>query len=181
MDAGEVQQELLTRLDEAGLSNLVVQSHSQDLGGELFVEVVLSDGAKVDEVSGVAKKVLKDANCDERNYSLVVRPKWEIEKIGDMVPAYGPSGGLRAATLIPVTIRSGNTLTTATVSVTKLAEMNLDQILGRKADLREVARIVIDGALSRTGSSAWDPTVEDYLEVASGAAANLSRMLRRTA
>ncbi len=183
MNAEEIQREMLRRLESAGLLPFMVRKspHVQDLGDELFVEIVLSDRSRLDEVSELMRQVLRAAGRNEEDYSLVVRPKWEIEEIGDLVPAYGPSGGLRAATLVPVTIRSGNSRQPVTVSVTKLAEAELDYILGRKTDLKEVAKIVVDGALRRAGSSAWDPIVEDYLEVASGEAANISRLLKKTA
>ena len=183
MSAEEIRREMMGRLDAAGLLPFLVRDspHVQDLGDELFVEIVLADRTRLDEVSELARQVLKAAGREKRNYSLVLRTKWEIEEVGGLAPAYGPSGGLRAATLIPVTMKSGDSLQTVTVSVTKLAEAELDYILGRKTDLREVAKIVVDGALRRNGSSAWDPTVEDYLEVASGAPTNISRMLKRTA
>jgi len=183
MSAEEIRHEMLGRLEAAGLAPYLVRDspHVQDLGDELFVEIVLLDRTRLDEASGLARQVLKTAGREQRNYSLVVRPKWEIKEVGGLAPAYGPSGGLRAATLVPVTLRSGDSLQAVTVSVTKLAEAELDYISGRKSDLREVAKIVVDGALRRGGSSSWDPTVEDYLEVASGAATNISRMLKRTA
>jgi len=183
VNAEEIQSEILKRMQAAGLVPFVVRKspYVQDLGDELFVEIVLSDKTRLDEVSDLARQVLNAAGRDERSYSLVVRPRWEIQDIGEVAPAYGTIGGLRAATLIPVTMRSGNTTQQVTVSVTKLAEAELDYILGRKTDLKEVAQIVVDGALRRGGSSYWDPVTEDYLEVASGSAANISRLLKRTA
>jgi hypothetical protein len=183
MTAEEILSEMVKRFEEAGLAAFVVRESTRvrELGDELLVEVVLSDPSRIDEVSELTRRILMDARRDERNYSLVVRAKWEIEEIGALVPARGESGGLRAATLIPITLRSGDAVTSVTVSVTKMAEMELDYILGRKTDLKEVAKIVVDGALRRGGSSAWFPKEEDYLEVASGAAANISRLLKRTA
>jgi hypothetical protein len=183
MDAEIIQREMQEQFRKAGLGSLLVNESSRvrDLGGEVFAEVVLADRTKLEEATELMKQILKDAKQDEKNYSLVVRSKWGIEEIGDPSPAFEPSGGLRAATLIPVTLRCGNELLKITVSVTKLAEWEFDEILGRKTDLRQVARIVVESALGRSGSSYWDPTVEDYLEVASGAAANISRMLKKTA
>ncbi|MHB1700320.1 MAG: hypothetical protein ACYCSN_09305 [Acidobacteriaceae bacterium] len=183
MDAEEVQQAMLERFKEAGLLPLVVRESSQvmDLGGEIFAEVVLTDRTRLDEASNLMRLVLKSAGRDEKNSSLVVRSKWSIADIGDPTPAYGQNGQVRAAVLIPVTLRSGDEDASVTVAVTTLAEMEFNRILGRKADLGQVARIVVESALRRSGSSFWDPITENYLEVASGAAANLSRMLKRTA
>ncbi len=177
-DTQQVQREMKEQFARAGLLPFLVEDSSEiyDLGGELFVEIVLSDRAKLEEATDLMRRLLNG-----KVYTLVIRSKWLLEKVGDPVPAYGQDGGLRAATLIPVTLQSGCERVSVTVAVTTLAAMEFDRILGRKVDLRQVAKIVIEGALRRGGRSFWDPTVENYLEVASGAVANISRLLKQTA
>lgn len=178
MGVEQIEREMRAEFDRAGLSPFFIEGSSEivDLDGEVHAEVVLSDWAKLDEAADLMKHILHG-----KRYSLIVRSKWLIEHVGDLAPAYEPSGGLRAAVLIPVTLRSGNERTTVTVSVTKMAEWEFELILGRKADLKQVARVVVESALRRGGRSFWDPTTENYLEVASGSVANISRLLKQTA
>ena len=183
MDVERVQHEMKDQFARAGLLPFLVEDLSQvlDVGNEFFVEVVLSDRAKLGEASDLIRQFLSGSALGGKSYTLVVRSKWLIEKIGDPVPAYGQDGGLRAAVLVPVTLQSGSERTLVTVAVTKLAEMEFDRILGRKIDPRQVAKPVVESALRRGGRSFWDPTSENYLEVASGAVANISRLLKQTA
>jgi hypothetical protein len=174
----QIQRDMKDGFDRVGLLPFLVEGSSEiyDLGGELYVDVVMSDRAKIDEADRIVRGLLKG-----EHYSLVVRSKWVIEEVGDLIPARGQDGGLRAAVLIPVMLRSGSERTSVTVSVTKMAEWEFDSILGRKTDLKRVATVVVESALRRGGSSFWDPITENYLEVASGAAANISRLLKQPA
>lgn len=178
IDVERMQREMKDEFDRAGLLPFLVEGSSEiyDLGGELYVDVVMSDRSKIDEADRLVRGLLNG-----KSYSLVVRSKWVIEEVGELVPARGKDGGLRAAVLIRVTLRSGSEKTSVTVSVTKMAEWEFDSILGGKTDLKRVATVVIENALRRGGSSFWDPITEDYLEVASGAAANISRLLKQPA
>jgi hypothetical protein len=178
MSIERLQHEMRTQFDRAGLLPFLVEASSEivDLDGELFAEIVLSDRTKLDEATNLMRTIFQNTR-----YSLVVRSKWLIEQIGNLAPAYGESGGLKAAVLIPVTLRSGDECTTVTVSVTKMAEWEFDSILGRKTDLKQVAKVVVESALRRGGRSFWDPTIENYLEVASGSVANISRLFKQTA
>jgi hypothetical protein len=178
IDVEQMQRDMKERFNRAGLLPFLVDDSSEinDLGGELYVDVVMSDRSKIGEADELVRSLLKG-----KTYSLVVRSKWIIEGVGDIVPAYGQNGGLKAAVLIPVTLRSGAERTSVTVAVTKMAEWEFEGILGRKADLKQVATIVVESALRRSGNSFWDPIEENYLEVASGAAANISRLLKHSA
>jgi hypothetical protein len=178
IDIEQMRQDIKEQLSRAGLLPFLIESSSEiyDLGGELNIDVVMSDRAKIDEADRILREVLKG-----KIYSLTVRSKWIIQEVGDLVPARGQDGGLRAAVLIPVILRSGDSRASVTVSVTKMAEWEFDSILGGKTDLKRVATVVVESALRRGGSSFWDPLTENYLEVASGAAANISRLLKRPA
>ncbi|WP_433965805.1 hypothetical protein [Tunturiibacter gelidiferens] len=183
MSVEQVQLEMKDQFARAGLLPFLIEESSQvlDLGDEFFAEVVLSDRAKLGEANDLMREILSSSALGGKSYTLVVRSKWLVESVGDPAPAYGQDGGLRAAVLIPIILQSGSERTPVTVAVTKLAEMEFDRILGRKTDLKQVAKLVIDSALRRGGRSFWDPTTENYLEVASGAVANISRLLKQTA
>ena len=174
-DIQTLERKVRERFQDAGLSPFLIEDASElvDLGGELHAEILLSDPSKLNEASDLMKAILQG-----ENYSLVVRPKWTIELIGDLAPAYAANGGLRAAVLIPVTLRSGTERLVVTVAITKAAEWEFETALGHKADLQQVARVMVESALRRGGRSFWDPTQEDYLEVAAGSVANISRLLK---
>jgi hypothetical protein len=177
-DIEQVQREMKEQFARTGLLPFLVEDSSDiyDLGGELFAEIVVSDRAKLDEAADLVRQLLSG-----RNFTLVARAKWTIAGIGEPTPAYGQNGQVRAAVLIPVILQSGKEEAPVTVAVTTLAAMEFDRILGRKADLKQVAKLVVEGALRRGGRSFWDPTTENYLEVASGAVPNISRLLKQTA
>ena len=183
MNIEQVQREMKEQFERAELLPFVDNELTQilDVDGEIFAEIVLSDRAKLGEAGDLMRQILAHFRADGKEYTLVLRSKWIIERVGDLSPAYGVDGGLRAAVLIPVTLLSGSEHTTVTVAVTKLAEMEFERILGRRIDLRQVAKLVVLSALRRGGRSSWDPIAENYLEVASGAVANISRLLKQTA
>lgn len=154
------------------------QTRIVDTSAEIVAEVVLSDGSRANEVTSFVSDVLKSSG---RPFTLVVRRKWKIAGIGEVMPAYGPSGGLRAASLVPVTVVAGSEASQVTVSVTKLAEMEFERILGTKPNLKDIARAVVQSSLQRGGASYWDPLEENYLEVASSGVPNIIRLLKQAA
>jgi hypothetical protein len=181
MNAEQLEQQIANALDRGGYARFVVREATQvlDLAGEFFVEIVLTDASVEPTVQALLEPIVEASGRD--NSSLIVRSKWTIQEIGKPIPAYGQDGGLRAAVLVPVTLESGQKKASVTVSITKLAEWELDRILGRKTDLGEVAGVVVGQALRLGGQSSWNPLAEDYLEVGSSSAANISRLLKRTA
>lgn len=183
MSAEQIQQEMKDQFARAGLLPFFLEdaSHIVDLDGELFAEVVLSDGAKLGRAGDLMREILGGSRKSDEAYTLVLRSKWLIESVGDLAPAYGPNGSPRAAVLIPISLRSGALQAPVIVAVTKLAEIEFDRIAGRRTDLKQVAKLVVESALRRGGRSFWDPTTESYLEVASGAVANISRLLKQSA
>lgn len=183
MNIEQVQHEMKEQFERAGLLPYLVENSSQvlDIDGKIFAEIVLSDRGKLGEAGDLVKRLLADTQFCKNGFTLILRSKWVIERLGDLTPAYGSDGGLRAAVLIPVSLQSGSERAIVTVAVTKLAEIEFERILGRTIDLRQVAKLVIEGALRRGGQSFWDPTIENYLEVSSSAVPNISRLLKQTA
>jgi hypothetical protein len=177
MNTDQMETEMIERLSQAGLLHVVdrASSHVLSFEGKTWAEVVLNDASKKDEVEDVIRPLLGASG------SLLVRSRWNVAQIGDPVPAYGADGGLRAAILIPVLLKSGSAQHTVTVSITKAAEWELERILGGKVPFKSVAEIMVHSSLQLGGQSAWDPISQDYLEVASGGVANLSRLLRQAA
>lgn len=177
MTAECLQEELVRAIKTAGLSEAVDRCQVLDLAGHFYVEIIVLDAAREQAVRDVATSLADVADAS----SLIVRSLWTIASIGEPVPAYGPDGGLRAAVLIPVNLLSGREVLGITVAVTKLAEWELDRILGRKTPMRDVAEVVVSNALRRGGQSYWNPRVDGYLEVGSSIAPQISRLLKKSA
>jgi hypothetical protein len=147
-----------------------------DFGGHLSVEVVLTDASRADEA-----RLAIERKLDNAQIFVTVRGVWQIRDIGSPQVLYGQNGSPRAAVLVPVSLQSGKTTQQIMVSITKLAEMELQRIIGTPPNLKEIARIVVENKLKLGGSSSWNPTRDEWLEVASGNAADLSRSLRKSA
>jgi len=176
-------QSLEQAIFESDFSSAIERESSQvlRLPGEIFVEIVLQDNGRLDEIGERIRQALRVEAADAP-FTLIVRKKWRIADIGDPSPAYGPDGGLRAAVLVPVTLVSGADSVLVTVSITKLAEMEFERILGTGAGLmKRVATAVVRSSLQRGGRSYWNPIEESYLEVASSGVANISRLLKQAA
>ncbi len=168
-------------LESNGFLPYVIRDRFQiiDLVGNLFIEIVVSDGAKEEAVRDLIASTL--VSIGPIDASVIVRSLWSIASIGRPLPAYAPDGGLRAAVLVPVRLRAGQTELDVVVSITKLAEMELDRILGRKAPMEEVAEITVRNALRRGGQSYWNPREAPYFEVNASTAPQLSRLLKKSA
>lgn len=177
MNVKQLEAKIIERLSEAGLLSILDRDSIQvlDIDGEVWAEVVVSDANKTADVEKLLRPLLRASD------SLTIRSRWRIAEIGDPAPAYGPDGGLRAAVLVPVRLTSGAKQETVTVAITKLAEWELERILGSKVPFKRVAEVIVESSLQRGGQSAWDPIAQSYLEVASGGVANISRLLRQAA
>lgn len=152
------------------------EARVDDLGDLISVDVVVSDAADVRS----AREALEQSLHSPEVY-LSVRSVWRILEIGAAQIAYGENGSPRAAILVPVTMESGSTRCLVTVSITKLAEMSFERILGQSPDPRTIAGLVIEAKVKLGGSSAWNPETQSWLEVTSSDVADLSRTLRKLA
>jgi len=177
MGASQLEQQIIERLAQAGILSTLDRDASQvlNLGNEVWAEIVLTDASKTAEAEALIRPLLPKPD------SLVIRSRWKISEIGEPVAARAPDGGLRAAVLVPIRLNSGAESTTVTVSITKAAEWELEQILGGKVPFKELAKVFVESSLQRGGESAWNPAAQSYLEIASGGVGNISRLLRQAA
>ena len=146
--------------------------------GEYFISLTLVDAAGEEAVTRTSSDVLNQLGI---RYTLSVKSRWAIDDIGDLIPAKSPDGGIRAAVLIPVRLRSGSVTEQITISVTKLAEENFKDILRRTVDMKEVALAALSGELQHGGRSRREVAEHNYLEINANAAVDISRLLRKTA
>jgi hypothetical protein len=168
--------EVERRLREADLLPFVDWPRSQviDLGEQTYVEVVLKDAAKEEEVRHAL-------GAPAPHVDIQIHPVWVVEEVGEPQPAISKSGGYLAARLVPVMLRSGSTQSLVQVLITYLAEIELKRMLNGEPDLQRLAREYVQEHLKWGGESYWDPRRYDRLEIGADRALILYRALLKTA
>ena len=176
MDADQVRGEIQGTLQRAGLLSVLDLRRTQflDLPDGTYAELVLTDGGREDEI----RQALADSMT---GVDLSIHPVWAIETIGEPEIAYSPTGGIRTARVLAVSLRSGSVSTTVQVAVTWLAEEELKRMLGTEPPLKALVREYVEESLQWGGESYWDPRRYPQLEIASDHALSLYRSLQKTA
>jgi hypothetical protein len=160
----DVESRFEEKIRQAGLMPFfsASESHFLDLEGDLFVEIVASDGAKLSEFRRIAEEV----KAENPSVSAVVRAHWEVKKVGDAAQARNfETGSPWFGELYPVTLESGSDTKEIWVEVTTLASKALRQ---RGFDTEAIKRVVRDFVGQRVkigGSSYWDPIRFPRLEI----------------
>jgi hypothetical protein len=173
-------EELIERqLREAGLSNVVNKAHSQflDMQSEIFVEIVLDDATHLEDVGKIVRNTAQELKVQNIKLDSVVRALWKILDVSFVGPSRSADGGLRAATLYDVALKSGNRQHHIAVDVFWGAVEFLKQKRGlgkltskskRELQTELVAKAVwsfVELELSAGGASCWDPVLHPHLEM----------------
>jgi len=172
------------QLRDAGLFKFVSREYSQflDLGDELFVEVVLTDGTPLSDVEKIVRRTSEEVKAQGIRLDSVVRALWEVEEVHHAGPSRSSSGGLRAAYEFEVTLKSGARRQRVIVDVSWGAVEFLRQKLGlgkfesgsdnalQKGYLSdellgERVRSFVEHELSAGGTSYWDPILYPRLDL----------------
>ena len=177
MSAEFLKEEIRARLESAKLLSFLDLDRTQVLDSTdgTFIEIVLNDAGKDQEIRQLLSGLLPP-QADFR-----IHPKWKIETIGEPQIAVSQSGGIVAARLVGVALRSGSVTTEVQVAVTYLAELELKRVLGADPNLKELARAYVENRLQWGGQSYWDPRRNPRLEIAADRALSLYRSLQKTA
>jgi hypothetical protein len=175
----QVEESIERRLREAGLSKFVNREQSQflDMQDEVFVEVVLNDGTALGDVEKIIRETARELKTHGVKLDSVVRAIWEILDVSFVGPSRSADGGLRAASLYDVTLKSGNRQHHVAVDVFWGALEFLKQKRGlgkltskNKPDFQNelVAKAVwsfVQHQLSMGGTSYWSPVLYPRLEM----------------
>jgi hypothetical protein len=175
----QVEESIERRLREAGLSKFVNREQSQflDMQNEVFVEVVLNDGTALGDVEKIIRETAQELKPQNVKLDSVVRALWEILDVSFVGPSRSADGGLRAASLYDVTLKSGNRQHHVAVDVFWGALEFLKQKRGlgkltskSKRDFQNevVAKAVwsfVQHQLSQGGTSYWSPVLHPRLEM----------------
>jgi hypothetical protein len=177
MNSDLLKEEIRAKLESAKLLSFVDLDRTQVLDSPdgTFIEIVLNDAGKDQEIRQLLSSLLP-TEADFR-----IQPKWKIETIGEPQIAVSQTGGIVAARLVGVGLRSGSVTTEVQVAVTFLAELELKRVLGADPDLKELARAYVENRLQWGGQSYWDPLRNQRLEIAADRALGLYRSLQKTA
>lgn len=111
MNENELEQLIRTRLRDAGLPKALNSTISQFLhmgGDNFFVELVLTDAAKLPEARNLAAELTTQLQNDEIQVSWVIGVRWELEKIEYLGICRGESGGIRSAECFQALVSSGS-------------------------------------------------------------------------
>ena len=179
LTSNQVEEMIERQLREAALSNFVNRAHSQflDMQNEMFVEIVLDDATHLEEVEKIARNTTQELKLQDIKLDSVVRALWEILDVSYVGPSRSADGGLRAASLYDVTLKSGNRQHHVAVDVFWGATEFLKQKRGlgkltskSKRDFQNevVAKAVwsfVQHQLSQGGISYWNPVLHPRLEM----------------
>jgi hypothetical protein len=175
----QVEESIERRLREAGLSKFVNREQSQflDMQNEVFVEVVLNDGTALADVEKIIRETAQELKTQGIKLDSVVRALWEIDDVSFVGPSRSADGGVRAASLYDVTLKSGNRQQHVGVDVFWGALEFLKQKRGlgkltsrnkRGFQNEVVAKAVwsfVQHQLSLGGTSYWSPVLRPQLEM----------------
>jgi hypothetical protein len=184
MTSTQVEDLVEHQLRDAGLFKFVSREHSQflDLGDELFVEVVLTDGTALNDVEKIVRRTSGEVKAQGGILDSVVRALWDVDEVRYIGPSRSSNGGLRAAYEFEVTLKSGAKRQRVVVDVSWSAVEFLRQKLGlgkfvsgsenalqkghlSDAVLAERVRSFVEHELSRGGTGYWDPILYPRLDL----------------
>jgi hypothetical protein len=179
LTSNQVEELIEGRLREVGILNFVNRAHSQflDIQDEIFVEIVLDDATHLEDVERIVRNTAQELKTQGIKLDSVVRALWQILDVSFVGPSRAADGGLRAAYLYDVTLRSGNRQHHVTVDVFWGAVEFLKQKRGleklttkNRRDFQNevVAKAVwsfVQDQLSLGGTSYWDPVLHSRREM----------------
>jgi hypothetical protein len=164
MTAIDVESKFEQKIRQAGLVPFFSadESHFLDTEGDLFAEIVARDSTKLPEFGRIAEEV----KAENPSVKTVVRAHWEVEGVGDPMPAYDMQTGTpRMAVLYPVVLKSGSGKQQIWVEVTTLASWALEEHGFDSEAIKRVVRDFVVKQLKIGGSSYWDPIRSPRLEI----------------
>src|SRR6266404_2962696 len=110
LTSNQVEELIERRLRDARILNFVNRAHSQflDMQDSIFVEVVLDDATYLEDVGKILRNTTQELKTQDIKLESVVRARLEILDVSFVGPSRSADGGIRAASLYDVTLKSGN-------------------------------------------------------------------------
>jgi hypothetical protein len=166
MAAMELQTQLESRLNQAGLLSYLDKGESQflDLGDDFFIELVARDSTKLSDFG----RIVEEVRSGNPKVKTLIRAHWELVSVGQPLPAYNMQTGTpRTAAAYPIDLRSGEGTARAWVEVSTLASLILKN---SGLDIETIVREFVEERLVMGGASYWDPERYPQLEISANTA-----------
>ena len=173
MTEHELNKSLSEAFKSAGLSRYLVREQCQlhEVPEGFFVEIVLSDGSKLDEAENVIASIRAEAEAQGRRLICILRAIWSVKRVEKVGPSRGKSGGIKTSMDFRALLESGRRETEVVVEVGGHALRELRERLGSDDELLEVAADFLRLQLSWGGAGYWDP-MRYPKQILNGAAAS---------
>src|SRR2546425_8936532 len=99
MTERELTKSLTEAFKSAGLSRYVVRDQSQlfEVPEGLFVEIVLSDGSKLEQAESLIASIRRDVEAEGSHLIAILRAIWSVKKVEKVGVSTGKSGGINSA------------------------------------------------------------------------------------
>ncbi|MGA7219915.1 MAG: hypothetical protein WBX38_16465, partial [Candidatus Sulfotelmatobacter sp.] len=120
MTAAELEKTVREELTNAGLWADVDERKSQflEFPDGLFAEIVLNDGAKLEEAERVVRLLKAEPRLNRQELGAIVRANWTVQSVDGPEPAIVVPGGIRPAWAFTGTLKSGGLTKAIVVHVT---------------------------------------------------------------
>ena len=159
MTEHELTKALADHFKSAGLSRYVVRDKRQlfEVPEGFFVEIVLSDGSKLDEAENLIASARAQVEAQGSHLISILRAIWSVKKIERHGPSRGKSGGIKTSVDFGAILESGRRETEVVVEVGRHALKELRERLGSDDQARETVADFLRLQLSWGGAGYWDP------------------------
>jgi hypothetical protein len=159
MTEGELNKSLTEAFKSAGLSRYVVRDKSQlfEVPEGFFVEIVLSDGSKLDEAENLIASIRAGVEAQGAHLISILRAVWSVKRIEKIGPSRRKSGGIKASVDFGATLESRRRETEVVVEVGGHALKELRERLGTDDKVLDAVADFLRLQLSWGGAGYWDP------------------------
>jgi hypothetical protein len=173
MTEHELNKSLSEAFKSAGLSRYLVREQCQlhEVPEGFFVEIVLTDGSKLDEAENLITSIRAEAEAQGRHLICILRAIWSVKRVEKVGPSLGKSGGIKTSVNFRTILESGRRETAVEVEVGAHALKELRERLGSDDELLEAVADFLRLQLSWGGAGYWDP-IRYPKQILNGAAAS---------
>lgn len=159
MTEHELAKLIAEKFKAAGLLQYLIREKEQlfEVPEGFFVEIVLSDGSKLDEAENLTASVRAEVEAQGSHLISILRAIWSVKKIERDGPSRDKSGGIKSSVDFRAVLESGMRETEVAVEVGRSALKELRERLGSDDKVLEAVADFLRLQLSWGGAGYWDP------------------------
>jgi hypothetical protein len=177
MTSSEVEKLIRAKLQDSSLLDVIDEFKSQflEFPDGFFVELVLTDGAKLVDVERIGREVRESLRKQNVDLDVIVRAIWTVKEVGDPCTPPDSSGKPQLGRWrVLVTLASGGLTRRVEVDVLYAVVQDIkNRIAGNgwsdASAIKEVVREFIEMELALGGESYWDPIRDSKQEISGSA------------